>query len=262
MKQRTTVLRLAALLALCGVASAQQGTTEVRGQVSDPQGAVLAGVTVVIRNQDTGMFRETVSSPDGTCFASGIVPGMYEIQAELQGFKKYSRRDVRLETGKTATADLQLQVGSVEETVNVTADSPIVDVTSKEVGGSVSARELVELPSVNRNFVGFVGLLPGIIPSISTESFGSDSISVNGQDPSRSIHHPGSGREPQSQQVAVAGGIRAGQMDADRPPDRDARPSLRRRGRYLGGTRQSVVRQRGRLSRRHQQYPAARRSRV
>ena len=47
----------------------------------------------------------------------------------------------------------------------------------------MTARELVELPSVNRNFVGFVGLLPGIIPSISTESFGSDSVTVNGQDP-------------------------------------------------------------------------------
>ena len=74
-------------------------------------------------------------------------------------------------------------MGSLEEVVAVTAESPIVDITSKEVGGTVTARELVELPSVNRNFVGFVGLLPGIIPSISTESFGSDSITVNGQDP-------------------------------------------------------------------------------
>jgi hypothetical protein len=108
---------------------------------------------------------------------------MYEISAELQGFKKYNRRDVRLEVGRTTTLDLELSVGALEETVTVSAESPIVDVTSKEVGGSVTARELVELPSVNRNFVGFVGLLPGVIPSISTESFGSDSITVNGQDP-------------------------------------------------------------------------------
>jgi hypothetical protein len=54
--------------------------------------------------------------------------------------------------------------------------------TSKEVGGRVSDRELTGLPSVNRNFVGVIGILPGVVPSISTESFGSDSISVNGQD--------------------------------------------------------------------------------
>jgi hypothetical protein len=182
MKHRVWICLLAVLLA-AGNVGAQQGTTEIRGRVLDPQGAVLPGVTVVVRNQDTGMFREAVSNADGSYFVSGIVPGLYEITAELQGFKKHSRRDIRLEVGKTATVDVQLEVGSLEETVNVSAETPIVDITSKEVGGSVTARELVELPSINRNFVGFVGLLPGIIPTISTESFGSDSITVNGQDP-------------------------------------------------------------------------------
>src|SRR5688500_12374938 len=172
-----------AVLLTAGTAAAQQGTSEVRGRVLDSQGAVLPGVSVTVRNQDTGMFRETVSNDDGTYFVSGIVPGPYEITAQLQGFKKYSRRDVRLEVGKTTTLDVPMEVGTLEETINVSAESPIVDITSKEVGGHITARELVELPSVNRNFVGFVGLLPGIVPSISTESFGSDSVTVNGQDP-------------------------------------------------------------------------------
>ena len=183
MKLRVISGVMSALLAVAATALAQQGTSEVRGRVTDPSSGVLPGATVVVRNQDTGMFRETIVNPDGTWFISGIVPGTYEVTAELQGFKKYNRRDVRLEVGKTTTLDIQLEVGSLEEVVTVSAESPLVDVTSKEVGGSVSARELVELPSVNRNFVGFVGLLPGIIPSISTESFGSDSITVNGQDP-------------------------------------------------------------------------------
>lgn len=144
---------------------------------------MLPGVTVVVRNQDTGMFRESVSNADGTFFISGIVPGAYEITAELQGFKKYARPDVRLEVGKTTTLDVQLEVGPVSETITISAESPIVDTTSKEVGGNITSRELVELPSINRNFVGFVGLLPGIILTISTESFGSDSVTVNGQDP-------------------------------------------------------------------------------
>jgi len=171
------------ILAAAPSAAAQQGTTEVRGRVVDEQGGALPGVTVTVRNQDSGMFRETVSNDDGTYFVAGIVPGPYQISAELQGFKKYLREDVRLEIGKTSTLDLNLEVGALTETVTVTAESPIVDTTSKEVGGSVTARELVELPSVNRNFVGFVGLLPGIVPTISTESFGSDSVTVNGQDP-------------------------------------------------------------------------------
>jgi hypothetical protein len=173
------------LALLLGVATAiaQQGTTEVRGRVLDPQGAMLPGVTVTVRNHDTGMFRETVSGADGTFIVSGIVPGRYEVSAELQGFKKFLRRDVDLELGKTASVDVPLEVGALTETVNVSAESPMVDVTSKEVGGNITTRELVELPTINGNFVGFVGLLPGIVPTISTESFGSDSIAVNGQDP-------------------------------------------------------------------------------
>ena len=57
----------------------------------------------------------------------------------------------------------------------------MVDVTIKEVGGTITGNELVDLPSINRNFIGFVGLLPGIVPIISTESFGCDSITVNGR---------------------------------------------------------------------------------
>ena len=127
---------------------------------------MLPGVTVTVRNQDTGMFRETVSSQDGTFIVSGIVPGRYELSAELQGFKKFLRRDVELEIGNTMLLDLPLEVGSLSEVVNVTAETPMLDVTSKEVGGNITTRELVELPTINGNFVGFVGLLPGIVPTI------------------------------------------------------------------------------------------------
>ena len=176
-----TGVLLAVLVA--GPAAAQQGTTELRGRVVDSQGAVLPGVTVTVRNQATGMYRETVTGADGSFIASGLVPGTYEVLAQLEGFKKFDRRDLLLEVGKTASIEVPLEVGSLQETVNVSAESPLVDVTSKEIGGNITSQTLVQLPSVNGNFVGFVGLLPGIVPSISTESFGSDSISVNGQDP-------------------------------------------------------------------------------
>jgi carboxypeptidase family protein len=162
---------------------AQQGTTDLRGRVVDAQGGALPGVTVTVRNQATGMFRETVSSEDGSFIASSLVPGTYEATASLQGFKKFDRKDLILEVGKTASIEIKMEVGSFEETVNVSAESPLVDVTSKEIGGNITTETLTQLPSVNGNFIGFIGLLPGIVPSISTESFGSDSISVNGQDP-------------------------------------------------------------------------------
>ncbi|MEO7271999.1 MAG: carboxypeptidase-like regulatory domain-containing protein, partial [Vicinamibacterales bacterium] len=183
MRQRVVSAIVMALLVLAATASAQQGTTELRGRVSDAQGAVLPGVTVVVRNQETGMYRETVSGDDGSFIATGIVPGRYEVTAELQGFKKFLRRDLVLEVGKTASIEVPLEVGALTETVNVTTESPLIDVTSKEIGGNITGETLTSLPSVNGNFIGFIGLLPGIVPSISTESFGSDAVSVNGQDP-------------------------------------------------------------------------------
>jgi hypothetical protein len=165
-----------------GAAAAQQGTSELRGRVFDQQGGMLPGVTVTVRNQDTGMFRETVSHADGTYFVTAITPGRYEIAAGLEGFKKFIQRDVILEVGKTATVDVRLEVGGLEESVTVSAESPIVDTTSKEIGGYLTGRELVALPSINRNFVGILGVLPGIIPNVSTDSVGSDAIITNGRE--------------------------------------------------------------------------------
>jgi hypothetical protein len=180
---RFTALVVATALALVSAPLwAQQGTSDIRGQVTDQQGAVLPGATVTVRNQETGMFRTTLTTAEGAYFISGIVPGRYEVTAELDGFRKVTTRDILVEIGKTAHLDLRLEVGQLTEAVTVTGASPIVDVTSKEVGGNITSRELTELPSINRNYIGFVGLLPGIIPTISAESFGSDSVTVNGQD--------------------------------------------------------------------------------
>ena len=161
---------------------AQQSASELRGRVVDSSGAVLPGASIVARNQASGLFRAGASNPDGTYFFSGMTPGTYEVTAELQGFKKTVRRGTLLEVGRTTSLDLTLELGGVGEELTVVGEAPLVDLTSKEVGGQITSRELIDLPSVNRNFIGFIGLLPGVVPTISTESFGSDSVTVNGQD--------------------------------------------------------------------------------
>lgn len=182
MKSAGVSLVLVLLAVLATPTAAQQGTAEIRGRVIDSSGGALPGATVMVRNQASGVFRQGVTTADGTYFLTGITPGVYEINAELTGFRKFSQKDVRLQVGSTASIDIRLEVGGVAEELTVSAESPIVDVTSKEVGGTVTSLDLVSLPSSNRNFIGFIGLLPGVVPSISTESFGSDSVSVNGQD--------------------------------------------------------------------------------
>jgi len=160
---------------------AQQGTGELRGRILDAQGAVLPGVTVVAKNEATGQVREIVSGGDGSFFMSALTPGIYELSAQLSGFKRYQRSGVRVEVGKTFALDVQLEVGAIEQAVTVTGESPLVDTTTKQIGGHVTAQELNDIPSINRNFTTYLGTLPGVTAFISTDSFGADSIRVNGQ---------------------------------------------------------------------------------
>ncbi|HEY8151979.1 MAG TPA: carboxypeptidase regulatory-like domain-containing protein, partial [Vicinamibacteria bacterium] len=183
MRCATAPLTASVLLAVALPAAAQQGAAEIRGRVVDAGGGVLPRTTVVLRNQETGMFRQVVSNAEGSYFLSGMMPGVYELSAELAGFKRYSRGGIRLQVGKTATVDVGLEVGGPDEQITVRSEAPMVDVTSKEVGGNITSGELTDLPSVNRSFIGFVGLLPGLVPITGTGSFAEDSIVANGQDP-------------------------------------------------------------------------------
>src|ERR1700704_3005076 len=88
---------LAVWLGTAAAAHAQQGTGELRGKVLDAQNAVLPGVTVVAKNEASGQFREIVSGADGSFFMSALTPGLYEVAAQLSGFKKYQRGNIRVE---------------------------------------------------------------------------------------------------------------------------------------------------------------------
>src|SRR5262245_17686670 len=182
MNRLTSIAAAFALGLLIAVpAGAQQGTGELRGRVVDAQNAVLPGVAVVAKNEASGQFREVVSGADGSFFMSALTPGSYELTAQLSGFKRYQRGNVRVEVGKTQSIDVQLQVGGIEQEITVTAESPLVDTTTKQLGGSVPTQELQDVPSLNRNFTSYLSLLPGITSTISVDSFGADSIRVNGQ---------------------------------------------------------------------------------
>ena len=179
--RRITVAAVFVLIAMAATVNAQQGTGDLRGKIVDSQQAVMPGVTVTVRNQENGTFRTTVSGVDGSFFVSAMNPGVYQVEAMLDGFRPYERKDVRLEVGRTVTVDVTLELGGIEERLTVTAEAPLVDTTSKEVGGSVTAQEFVNTPSLNRSFSGFLGMVPGIVSTVSTSTFGGDTISVGGQ---------------------------------------------------------------------------------
>jgi hypothetical protein len=161
-------------------ARAQQGTSELGGKVSDAQGGVLPGVTIVVTNEDTGLIREVESGPGGIYFISQMIPGRYRVAARLEGFKALDRRGIVLNVGQTTTLDLSLEVGELAETITVTGDAPLVDVSSTEIGGHISSQELQELPAANRNYMALIGNVPGTV-FVPSGEFLNDSFQANGQ---------------------------------------------------------------------------------
>src|SRR5437867_3114479 len=116
---------------------AQQGTSEIGGRVTDEQGAVLPGVSIVVTNEETGVFRDVTSGADGSYFASQLIPGRYRISAQLASFRAFERGGLVLAVGKTLTIDVTLMLGALAETVQVTGEAPLVDITSTKVGGNI-----------------------------------------------------------------------------------------------------------------------------
>jgi hypothetical protein len=167
-------------LLLAATPAAQQGTSEVRGRVVDQTGAVLPGATVVITNEDTGLFRETVSGADGSYLATQLIPGRYRIDATLSGFRKLELPGLVLQLGAALTIPLTLEVGEQREIVTVANTAPLIDLASTGVGGNVGTAELAEFPAMNRSYLATVALLPGIQFTASNQ-LGNDTIVASGQ---------------------------------------------------------------------------------
>jgi hypothetical protein len=169
-----TAFAVAPAIALQGQYSA------VQGRILDEQGGALPGAVFVVTHQESGMYRQVVSNEDGSYFVTGLLPGTYRVTAELTGFSKYERQNLLLQIGNTATLDITLAVGTLEESVTVTGEAPLIDVTSKQIGANIGEAELNALPILNKNWMFAVSLAPGIQIQSSTASFACESLIVGG----------------------------------------------------------------------------------
>ncbi len=181
------IRRFASALLLAGMlfapyAEAQFARASLAGTVTDDGGLALPGVTVTVANADTGAVRVVTTSAAGRYVFNGLIPGPYDVSFDLPSFRPVRREGLQLVVGQEASLNVSMQLGGIEETVVVTAEAPVVDVTSKEVGATVTTETMEALPTQSRSFIDFAGLIPGVVPNVATASTAADSIFVNGQD--------------------------------------------------------------------------------
>jgi len=183
---RSTFLALSGLLtwgltAAPPIAWAQSQASDgaVEGVVRDASGAVLPGVTVTVANVDTGAQRVVQTGSAGTYRAVLLPLGSYKVRAERSGFKAFERAGIRLSAGQTAVVDVVLEVGGVEEVVSVTGEVPVTEPGKIDLGRTISAEEVANLPLVSRNPYNFA-FLQANVTGFENEEFGVPRINANG----------------------------------------------------------------------------------
>ncbi|HEY8133084.1 MAG TPA: carboxypeptidase regulatory-like domain-containing protein, partial [Thermoanaerobaculia bacterium] len=140
---------------------AQTVTGTMRGTVTDKSGATLPGVTVSIRNVETGFERIVVTGKDGAFNAPYLPIGRYNVQAELAGFGTMRHQNVGVELNQTVVQDFILNP-ALQETVTVAADAPRIDVTDGEVKQTLRAKEIENLPTSDQtNFLRLASVFAG-----------------------------------------------------------------------------------------------------
>jgi carboxypeptidase family protein len=185
-RARCIAICLTVLLCLASSTSLlAQGTTgRVLGRVSDPSGAVLAGVKVTLVNEATNVSRDGKTNENGDYDFVEIPVGTYRVEFDLAGFKKNVRRGVSLDINQVVTLNMTMQVGATQEVVDVTSEAPLVETSSTQLGTVVNDRAIVQLPLNQRDTYQFLSLQPGVQSEVGADlyygSSSTGSVSVNG----------------------------------------------------------------------------------
>jgi Carboxypeptidase regulatory-like domain len=153
------VILTLACAAIAATASAQNA--QVTGVVKDSSGGVIPGATVTARNVETGLSRVAVSDAQGEYRLPSLPPGRYAITSELSGFSTETHPDIVLIIDQTAILNFALKPATISETVTVTGESPIVDVSRSDVSTSVSTEQIQDLPVASRRWIDLAMLTPG-----------------------------------------------------------------------------------------------------
>ncbi len=172
------VAMLVGTFAVPSTVYAQAVTGTLLGNVTDSSGAAVPGATVTATETQTNSSRTAVSNEAGHYIFSSLRNGTYTVEAELQGFRKVIRQNVRVDVNTTMRVDLTLELGQVTESVTVAADTPLLQTDRTDTGRLLESKVVTEIPlGFNRNFQGLLVTVPG-----ATRPFRPHSQFFNSQD--------------------------------------------------------------------------------
>ena len=158
----TAFLTLLACLLSLPVA-AQTTTGRILGTITDATGATVNGAVVTVTDVERGTVRTFTTESSGAYAAPNLQPGSYKVRVEAKGFKTAERTGVQIEVASDALIDVALQAGNIVDVITVTEDVPLINITSATLGGTLSNKEINDLPLNGRNYENLLQLRPGIV---------------------------------------------------------------------------------------------------
>ncbi|ADV81201.1 TonB-dependent receptor [Terriglobus saanensis] len=161
-------------------AQSQSINGTIRGTVTDPSGAPIAGVNVVVKNLDTGFTRELTSDTSGGYLAPSLPIGTYSVTATSSSFAPFIQSGIHVDAGSDLTVNEALKVGSVATEVQVTGDAPIIETTRVDLGRTISEAEVQNLPLTSRNPYNFILFQPGVSGHPNAENGIPRTVNTNG----------------------------------------------------------------------------------
>ncbi|HZR23889.1 MAG TPA: TonB-dependent receptor [Vicinamibacterales bacterium] len=199
---------IGSLLLAAGPALAQVNTATVNGTVADESRAVLPGVSITATDKETGRKYVATTDDKGAFQLALLPPGVYELQAELEGFAPADIPRMELLVGQNATVQFTMKISSVRESVTVTAEAPLIDITSTQVAGNVDRRQMEAMPLQGRNWLELSMLVKGVTTNNMTNNPGisqneSFNLNLDGQQIKSNDLSSGSG-EPHFSREAIA----------------------------------------------------------
>src|SRR6185437_13440010 len=150
------------LLLACGVVFAQSISSTILGSVVDSSGAVIPAAQVTVKNTETGIVTKATTNSRGTFSVPELQAGVYDVTVAKSGFDTFETTQLRVFSSVNARVDAVLKAGTVEQTVVVNGSSAMLDTDTMTVGGSISTRQLTNLPTSLQTVDSFVAMAPGV----------------------------------------------------------------------------------------------------
>src|SRR6201981_2432473 len=163
------VSSLAILLVFCCLApfsapvAAQSTFGSLSGSVTDASGAAMPDATITLTNSATAAKQSVTTGPDGLYSFVDLTPGSYVLEVEKQGFKHFKRDPVVVQVQQSVRIDVPMEVGAVTQTVEITAETPLLTPTSTSLGQVVDERKTNEIPLNGRNVYSLITLSPAAV---------------------------------------------------------------------------------------------------